>query len=353
VAAVAITLCAAQPAFALSAAVTILPLVGGNPGALKMYEYIPTSVLGPNVLRPVVVVLHGCLQTAADFDDETGWTALADTAKVSLVFAEQQVANNSNKCFNWFEPGDIERAGGEAESIRNMVSTFKTNHNAIADTANSVYVSGFSAGGAMAMVMLATYPEVFKAGAVNSGLPYKCAKAPAVVFPAVPQTPAAMASACMSGTINNTPATWKTLADSGCGVPANGACAAALKPRLISFQAQQDGTVNINNQNEIMEQWTQYSTVSQTPAFTDTVPNGAGKPLYPRKYYGNRSSTPPVMTVTLTATLAQILAGTAPGHALSTDPAPAAFPCGTVAGGTYVKDYDMCTTYWTLKFWGY
>ena len=80
-----------------------------------------------------------------------------------LLFPEQTQANNPKTCFNWFLPGDIARDRGEALSIRQMVE--KT-IGAYGIDRSRVFVTGLSAGGAMTAVMLATYPDVFAAGAI-------------------------------------------------------------------------------------------------------------------------------------------------------------------------------------------
>src|SRR5689334_5446316 len=77
---------------------------GSNPGALEGRTYVPA---GARRGRPLVVVLHGCTQTAAQYDHGSGWSRLADEAGFALLFAEQAQANNMNRCFNWFEPADI------------------------------------------------------------------------------------------------------------------------------------------------------------------------------------------------------------------------------------------------------
>lgn len=142
---------------------------GPNPGQLRCRAYVPAG-LAP--CAPLVVVLHGCTQTAAGYDEGAGWSALADEAGFALVFPEQQRSNNANLCFNWFEPGDIARAGGEAESIRSMIAHMVQAHWL---DRTRIHVTGLSAGGAMAAVMLATYPEVFAGGAVIAGIPYASA----------------------------------------------------------------------------------------------------------------------------------------------------------------------------------
>jgi poly(hydroxyalkanoate) depolymerase family esterase len=139
---------------------------GSNPGALKCWLYLPT-ILAPKA--PLVVVLHGCTQTAAGFDRGTGWTQLAEEKGFAVLFPEQQRANNGNLCFNWFEPGDVKRDVGEALSIREMIGHAIFSHGM---DSTRVYITGLSAGGAMANVMLASYPELFAGGAIIGGLPY-------------------------------------------------------------------------------------------------------------------------------------------------------------------------------------
>jgi poly(hydroxyalkanoate) depolymerase family esterase len=118
---------------------------------------------------PLVVVLHGCTQTAASYDAGAGWSKLADERGFALLFPEQRRANNANLCFNWFSPEDASRGGGEALSISRMVLAMQQRHRT---NPTRTFVTGLSAGGAMSAVMLATYPELFAGGAVIAGLPF-------------------------------------------------------------------------------------------------------------------------------------------------------------------------------------
>jgi poly(hydroxyalkanoate) depolymerase family esterase len=149
---------------------------GTNPGALRGWLHLP-DILARNT--PLVVVLHGCTQTAADYDRGAGWTTLARRKGFAVLFPEQQRANNANGCFNWFESGDTRRDAGEAKSISEMVAHVVKVHGL---DANRVFITGLSAGGAMANVMLATYPEQFAAGAIIGGLPYGTATGVAQAF---------------------------------------------------------------------------------------------------------------------------------------------------------------------------
>lgn len=139
---------------------------GANPGGLTARCYVPTGLPAE---APLVVVLHGCTQDAAGYDYGSGWSQLADERGFAVLYPEQQRANNANLCFNWFNPEDTRRDGGEAHSIRQMIATMVDRH---ALDPSRVYITGLSAGGAMTSVMLATYPEIFAGGAIIAGLPY-------------------------------------------------------------------------------------------------------------------------------------------------------------------------------------
>ncbi len=141
---------------------------GSNPGRLKSWAFVPEGVTPV----PLVVVLHGCTQTAAGYDRGAGWSELAQRAGFAVLFPEQQRENNANLCFNWFSPQDTARDAGEALSIRQMIVAI-VERNAI--DPKHIYVTGLSAGGAMTSVMLATYPELFAGGAIIAGLPYGAA----------------------------------------------------------------------------------------------------------------------------------------------------------------------------------
>lgn len=168
---------------------TDLAIAFANPGNLRARAYLPA---GLERGAPLVVVLHGCTQSAAAYDHGAGWSRLADRAAgqgrgFALLFPEQQRANNPNLCFNWFVRKDTARAevgkGGEAASIAAMTGAMVAAHSL--DPAR-VFVTGLSAGGAMSAAMLEEYPELFAAGAIIAGLP-------AGIAEGVPEALAAMA----------------------------------------------------------------------------------------------------------------------------------------------------------------
>ena len=125
---------------------------GSNPGGLRMLVYTPARLPAD---APLVVVLHGCQQDATSFAANAGWLALARHLRCALVLPEQTAENNRGRCFNWHRPADARRGAGEAKSIRQMVSVatkrFRSDR-------RRVFVVGLSAGGAMAVALLAAYP---------------------------------------------------------------------------------------------------------------------------------------------------------------------------------------------------
>src|SRR6266436_346790 len=139
---------------------------GSNPGGLRLFSFVPGKL---QKAPGLVVVLHGCGQTAAGYDLGAGWSTLAKRYGFALLMPEQQPTNNPATCFNWFNPEDVVRDQGEACSIRQMIARMVADHGI---DRRRIYVTGLSAGGAMTSVMLATYPEVFAAGAVIAGLPF-------------------------------------------------------------------------------------------------------------------------------------------------------------------------------------
>ena len=161
---------------AASTRLAAMPPIRDNPGNLTARVYVPAGLAGP---APLVVVLHGCTQDAAVYDHGAGWSRLADRHGFILLFPEQGRANNPMLCFNWFAAGDSQRGMGEAASIANMIAAMKKAH---AIDPKRVFVTGLSAGGAMAGVMLACYPELFAGGAIIAGVAYGCASGAAQAF---------------------------------------------------------------------------------------------------------------------------------------------------------------------------
>ncbi len=121
---------------------------------------------------PLVVMLHGCTQSADDFAAGTQMNRLADQHGFFVLYPEQAVAANASRCWNWFRAESQAREGGEAELIADMVQAVVAEQPV---DARRVFVAGLSAGAAMAVILGETYPEVFAAVGAHSGLPYAAA----------------------------------------------------------------------------------------------------------------------------------------------------------------------------------
>ncbi len=156
---------------------------GANPGGLRLFAYVPDDLPAG---APLVVVLHGCTQTAEGYVRGAGWAAAADRYGFAVLAPEQTTAKNHNRCFTWWEPEDVRRGAGEVASVRAMIEHMIVAHRL--DRAR-VFVTGLSAGGAMTAALLATYPEVFAAGAIIAGLPFGAAASLQQAFGSMFQSP--------------------------------------------------------------------------------------------------------------------------------------------------------------------
>ena len=162
--------------------------------------------------RPLVVLLHGCSQDPDDFAAGTRMNLLADELGFVAVYPAQSRSANASSCWNWFEAAHQRREQGEPSLIAGITRAVL----ARGLDARRVYVAGLSAGGAMAAVMGATYPELFAAVGSHSGLPYGAAQ----------DLPSAFAA--MQGTVT-------ARARRELGVP------------LIAFHGDEDRTVHPSN----------------------------------------------------------------------------------------------------------
>jgi poly(hydroxyalkanoate) depolymerase family esterase len=304
-----------ETAESAAAALDQVSSFGSNPGNLDMLRYVPSGV-GPNA--PVVVVLHGCTQSANEMAAAAGWNALADRLKFYVVYPQQKTANNPVQCFDWFgqynspsNKANITRGKGENQSIKEMVDKTKADFSV---DASRVYVVGFSAGAGMAAVMLATWPDVFSAGAIVAGIPYDC-----------PSTSNSDVFRCQNPGKTLQPAEWGDrvqAAHPGFGGP---------YPRVSIWQGASDSVVGPGNATELVKQWTDVNGVSSTPTSSSTIA-GCGSSGCGHDVYGGR-----VERYTVSGM----------GHGYPVDPSNG---CGTTS--TYLLNAKICATGRIAEFFG-
>lgn len=139
-----------------------------NAAGSRVYKvYVPAGM--PDAPRAMIVMLHGCTQSADDFAAGTQMNRLADEHGFLVVYPEQAAHANASKCWNWFKPQDQLRGAGEPSLIAGIVGEVAQRHGA---DPRRIFVAGLSAGAAMAVVLGETYPELFAGVGAHSGLPY-------------------------------------------------------------------------------------------------------------------------------------------------------------------------------------
>jgi poly(hydroxyalkanoate) depolymerase family esterase len=242
---------------------------GSNPGDLKMFSFVPESLQR----RPgLVVVLHGCGQTAAGYDLGAGWSTLAERYGFALLMPEQRSSNNANTCFNWFNPEDTARDSGEACSIRQMIARMVGD---VGIDPRRIFVTGLSAGGAMTSVMLATYPEIFAGGAVIAGLPFGVAT---------------NVREALNGMFQSPPRPAGELGD----LVRNASDHQGPWPKLSVWHGSADRTVNPANASEIVKQWLDVHQLPAAPMSVGTVDG------YPHQIWWNADGETMVESYTIT-----------------------------------------------------
>ena len=137
-------------------------------GTLAYKLYVPATYRAGTAV-PLIVALHGCTETADKFRTLSRFDELAADKNFIVVYPEQPSSRNYMSCWNWFQGAHQSRGSGEPSLIAGITSQVKQRYDI---DPKRVYVTGLSAGGAMAEVMAATYPDVYAAAGVGSGCEY-------------------------------------------------------------------------------------------------------------------------------------------------------------------------------------
>jgi feruloyl esterase len=272
-----------------------------------MFKYVPASA------QPALVVaLHGSSQTAASYDLGAGWSTLADRYRFVLLLPQQQISNNPNNGFNWFLAGDIERGKGEALSICQMIETMIIAHRI---DRRRVFITGLSAGGAMACVMLAIYPELFAAGAIIAGLPFGTAR----------NVNEALES--MVRVRSRSSSQWGDLVRAA-------SRHSGPWPRVSVWHGGADAVVRPENADQIVEQWIDVHGLDCQPAREEIIDG------YPRRVWRNRFGNDVIESYTIP--------GMAHGVPLATGSGDKR--CGVP--GPFLLEVGISSSYHIAKFWG-
>ena len=201
---------------------------------------------------PLVMLLHGCTQSPDDFAAGTGMNTVADANTFLVVYPEQPSSVDSLKCWQWWDTSHQRRGSGEPAILAAIANKIKTTHNV---QSSQVYVAGLSAGGAMTAIMGATYPDIFKAIGVASGLEYKATTSRTNAYTAMSQ----------GGPNPNTQgyAAYQAMGSAKARVP------------TIVFHGTSDYTVYPVNGDQVLTQWAQTNDYVDDGSDNNSVNNGA------------------------------------------------------------------------------
>lgn len=278
--AVASSLLLAVTTFALPSEAKAAELVevqdfGDNPGGLQMHIYVPDSLQDS---PPVVVAMHGCGGNGPSFAQMSEFNGLADQLGFIVIYPTATKQTAMANCFDvWSQESKTHNGGSDPASIVSMVNYALQTYNGDPER---VFATGSSSGGMETQALLATYPDVFAAGASFMGVPFSCFLNEADFPPQVSQ--------CVNGSKDQSPQEWGDAVRNA--YPGfNGPW-----PRVQLWHGDQDPLVPYNLHQEATEQWTDVHGLSQTPTSSDQP-----QPGWLRDSFADESGTVLVEAITV------------------------------------------------------
>lgn len=240
----------------------------GEHGTRSYRLYVPSGYTGAKPV-PLVVMLHGCTQDPEDFAAGTQMNSVAESHTFLVAYPEQDTLANASRCWNWFEPAHQERGSGEPSLIAGIAHQVKLAYKV---NEHRIHAAGMSAGGAMSVIVGATYPDLFSAIGVHSGLEYRAATD--------------LATALLAQEAGGPdPDLQGTLAYQAMGK-------AAGRVRAIVFHGALDRTVVVTNGHQTLSQWAQTNDLVDDGAddgSVDDVPESEETGATPAGYTYTRS----------------------------------------------------------------
>lgn len=216
--------------------------------------YVPSG--SPTAPRPLLLLLHGCTQSADDIVRGTRAEEFAEREGMLVLSPEQPASAHPQKCWNWYAPAHQERDSGEVALLASMVQSVVQAHNV---DASRVHVAGMSAGGAMAQLLVTAYPERFASVTVASGVPVGAART-------IPDALRAMREGPAHGAVS-AEVVLNRMGERARAVP------------LFVIHGATDAVVSPNNATALVLQWR--SVLSQLGvALTESAGNEAGVQLF-------------------------------------------------------------------------
>lgn len=204
-------------------------------GGARLYLVYTPDTYQVGTIAPLVIMLHGCQQTALDFAAGTRMNQLAESYNFIVAYPQQAESANVDGCWNWFLAANQQRGQGEPAIIAGIAEAIRQNTAQWSIDARRVYVAGLSAGGALAVILGATYPDIFAAIGVHSGLEYGAASNQLVAVQAMRQggpNPFVQGQAAYAAMGN----------------------AARVVPTIV-FHGTNDGSIAPINGDQVVQQW--------------------------------------------------------------------------------------------------